>query len=66
MSDPTPFSTDPLEPEGVDPDLAADDSADESAERGNPDDREPSFDEQQHDRAAAEQQGQGEHYTDIA
>ncbi|MEJ1089704.1 hypothetical protein WDU99_15420 [Microbacterium sp. Mu-80] len=68
MSDPTPFPTDPLYPDGTDPDLSKDDDA--RAAKGHtdpdrPDDRRPTFDEQQQDRLAAEEQGRGEHYTDI-
>lgn len=68
MSDPSPFPTDPLEPEGTDPDLSKDDdarAAEDGTDPDRPDDREPTFDEQQQDRLAAEEQGRRERFTDI-
>ena len=67
MSDPTPFPTDPLEPEGTDPDLSKDDDSCQQSEADDaPDDREPTFEEQQEDRVAAEVQGRTEDYPPIA
>ncbi|WP_264674909.1 hypothetical protein [Microbacterium sp. YJN-G] len=43
MTDPTPFPTDPLEPDGTDPDLSQD------ADEEHPDDRAPTLDEQTED-----------------
>jgi hypothetical protein len=65
MSDPTPFPTDPMKAEGTDPDLSKDAQTPDTDEDA-PDDREPTFDEQQQDRIAAVEQDKGEHYTDIA
>lgn len=65
MSDPTPFPTDPMKAEGTDPDLSQDDDARQASDEDRPDDREPTFDEQQRDRLAAEQQDKGEKFTDI-
>lgn len=69
MSDPTPFPTDPLEPEGTDPDLSKDDDSRQQspgADEERPDDRAPTMDEQQEDRLAAEEQGRAEDYPPIA
>ena len=55
MSDPTPFPTDPTKAEGTDPDLSTDAQTPDTDEDA-PDDREPTFDERQHDRLAAEEQ----------
>ena len=69
MSDPTPFPTDPLEPEGTDPDLSKDDDSRQQssgADEERPDDRAPTFDEQQQDRTAAFEQDRGEEYPPIA
>ena len=67
MTDPTPFPTDPLEPEGIDPDLSNDDERQQSpgADEERPDDREPTFEEQQRDRAAAEAQGRHDDYPAV-
>ncbi len=75
MSDPTPFMDDPLDAEGVDPDLSKDrdderqqsPGADvESPEAESPDDRAPTHDEQLRDITAAEQQGhEGDGYAHI-
>ncbi|PKI91141.1 hypothetical protein CW368_07725 [Actinomycetales bacterium SN12] len=69
MSDPTPFPTDPMKPEGNDPDLSQDADASQAsgaADADRPDDRAPTHDEQMRDRRAAEQQDKGEKFTDIA
>lgn len=72
MSDPTPFPTDPTEAEGVDPDLSADDDSRETSDAGaadaadqHPDDRPPTYDEEQRDRLAEAEQNQGDGLTDI-
>lgn len=68
MTDPTPFPTDPLEPEGVDPDLSSDDDERQQspgADEERPDDQAPSFDEKQSDRIAAEEQGRNEDYPPV-
>lgn len=66
MSDPTPFPTDPMKAEGADPDLSTDDGSPQASDEDRPDDREPTYDEQQQDRIATEKQDKGEKYTDIA
>jgi len=68
MTDPTPFPTDPLEPDGTDPDLSQD--ADERrqsprADEEHPDDRAPTLDEQTEDLIAAEEQGRNEDYPPV-
>jgi hypothetical protein len=67
MTDPTPFPTDPLEPEGVDPDLSSDDERQQSpgADEERPDDRAPTVDEQRQDQVAAEEQGRNEDYPPV-
>lgn len=67
MTDPTPFSTDPLKAEGVDPDLSSDDDREQSpgADEERPDDREPTVDEQRRDQVAAEEQGRNEDYPPL-
>lgn len=68
MTDPTPFPTDPLRPEGVDPDLVQDgDERRQSpgADEEHPDDRAPTLDEQTEDLIASEEQGRNEDYPHI-
>ncbi|MFS2280840.1 hypothetical protein V2S04_08455 [Microbacterium sp. OR21] len=65
MSDPTPFPTDPMKAEGTDPDLSTDAQTPDTDEDA-PDDREPTFDEQQQDRLAAQQLDErGDEFTHI-
>lgn len=65
MSDPTPFPTDPMKADGTDPDLSTDAQTPETDE-DHPDDREPTFDERQHDRLAAERQdNRGDEFTHL-
>lgn len=79
MSDPTPF-TDPLDAEGVDPDLSQDRDEEREQSPGadvdspdagrpdvaEPDDRAPTHDEQLRDVAAAEHQGhEGDEFPHI-
>ena len=59
MTDPTTFPTDPLEPDGTDPDLSQD------ADEEHPDDRAPTLDEQTEDLIAAEEQGRNEDYPPV-
>lgn len=73
MSDPTPFPTDPLEPEGTDPDLSKDDddrddapAAEEGRPEDEPDDRAPTLAEQQRDRIAAENQDPIDPYSALS
>lgn len=72
MSDPTPFPTDPLEPEGTDPDLSKDDderlTTEDAVPDGeeHPDDRPPTYDERRRDRAAAEHDAHAEPDAGIA
>ncbi|MDT0157622.1 hypothetical protein Q9R19_08310 [Microbacterium sp. ARD32] len=68
MSDPTPFPTDPLEPEGIDPDLSKDDPRQQSTgtDEERPDDHVPTFDERQQARTAALDQNHDEEYPPIA
>lgn len=68
MTDPTPFPTDPTEAEGVDPDMSADDDSRETSDAGadqHPDDRPPTYDEEQRDRLAEAEQNKGDSLTDI-
>ena len=68
MTDPTPFPTDPMEPEGNDPDLSKDDDTRQQspgADEERPDDRAPTFDEQQEDQLGAQEQGRGQDFPPI-
>ena len=68
MSDPTPFPTNPLEPEGTDPDLSQDDDerrVSPGADVENPDDEAPTHDEQERDQIAADVQNPREEFPRI-
>lgn len=65
MTDPTPFPTDPLEPEGADPDLRVEEGEEDRGDEEHPDDRPPTIEEQQETLLAAQEQDKRDEYPPI-